>query len=278
MSQQEVKWLLTGRQDRDLMNIHQSADQEPRSIRLNTTDNVVVAVDTIDKGRRVAGIMTTARIPRGHNVAVVPVAKGEPIRKFGQIIGFAKSPISPGEWVHEHNVEVAEFERDYAFAQDGRPPEVLPVEARATFEGFRRANGKAATRNYIGVLTSVNCSASVARFMAEACNRSGILADYPNVDGVVSFVHGTGCGMAGSGEGFEILKRTQWGYASNPNLAGVLLVGLGCEVFQIGRMKELYKIHESDAFQTMTIQDSGGTRKTIEEGVQRIKAMLPLAS
>src|SRR5437763_7002594 len=260
------------------MNIHQGADQEPRSIRLNTTDNVVVAVDTIDKGRRVAGIMTTARIPRGHKMAVVPIAKGEPIRKFGQIIGFAKSPISPGEWVHEHNVEVAEFERDYAFAQDGRPPEILPVEARATFEGFRRANGKAATRNYIGVLTSVNCSASVARFMAEAFNRSGIMADYPNVDGVVSFVHGTGCGMAGSGEGFDILKRTQWGYASNPNLAGVLLVGLGCEVFQIGRMKELYNIRESDTFQTMTIQDTGGTRKTIEEGVQRIKAMLPLAN
>src|SRR5204862_3779477 len=136
----------------------------------------------------------------------------------------------------------------------------------------------AGTRNYIGILTSVNCSASVARFMAEALNRSGILADYPSVDGVVSFVHGTGCGMAGAGEGFDILKRTQWGYASNPNLAGVLLVGLGCEVFQIGRMKELYNIGESDAFQTMPIQESGGTRKTIEEGVARIKAMLPLAN
>ena len=133
------------------------------------------------------------------------------------IILFAKAPIALGEWVHEHNVEMAEFERDYAFARDARPPEILPVERRATFNGYRRVNGKVATRNYIGILTSVNCSASVARFMAEACNRSGILADYPNVDGVVSFVHGTGCGMAGSGEGFEILKRTQWGYASNPN-------------------------------------------------------------
>jgi altronate hydrolase len=155
---------------------------------------------------------------------------------------------------------------------------MLSVEARATFEGFRRANGRAGTRNYIGILTSVNCSASVARFMAEAFNRSEILADYPSVDGVVSFVHGTGCGMAAGGEGFDILKRTQWGYASNPNLAGVLLVGLGCEVFQIGRMKELYNIQESDAFQTMTIQDTGGTRKTIEEGVARIKTMLPFAN
>ena len=260
------------------MNIHQSVAKEPRSIRLNSGDNVVVAVDTIDKGHPAAGIAAIGRIPRGHKMAILPIAKGEPIRKFGQIIGFAKSPIVPGEWVHEHNVEMAEFERDYAFARDARPTEILPIEDRASFQGYRRANGKAGTRNYIGILTSVNCSASVARFMAEALNRSGILADYPSVDGVVSFVHGTGCGMAGAGEGFDILKRTQWGYASNPNLAGVLLVGLGCEVFQIGRMKELYNIGESDAFQTMTIQESGGTRKTIEEGVARIKTMLPLAN
>ncbi|MFL5260664.1 MAG: UxaA family hydrolase [Hyphomicrobiales bacterium] len=260
------------------MNIQQTIGAEPRTLRLNPADNVIVAVDTIDKGRVVAGIGASQRVPRGHKMAVAPIAKGEPIRKFGQIIGFAKTPISPGEWVHEHNVEMAEFERDYAFAQDARPPDMLAPDLRATFGGFRRPNGKVGTRNYIGILTSVNCSASVARFMAEAVNRSGTLAEFPNVDGVVSFVHGTGCGMAGSGEGFDILKRTQWGYASNPNLAGVLLVGLGCEVFQIGRMKEMYDIRESDAFQTMTIQDTGGTRKTIEEGVARIKAMLPLAN
>jgi altronate hydrolase len=260
------------------MNVHQSVDKEPRTIRLNPADNVIVAVDTVDKGRRAGGITAVARVPRGHKMASIAIAKGEPIRKFGQIIGFAKAPIAPGEWVHEQNVEMAEFERDYAFARDAHPTDILPADARATFQGFRRANGKVGTRNYIGILTSVNCSASVARFMAEAFHRSGLLADYPNVDGVVSFVHGTGCGMAGGGEGFDILKRTQWGYASNPNLAGVLLVGLGCEVFQIGRMKEMYNIRESDAFQTMTIQDTGGTRKTIEEGVARIKAMLPLAN
>jgi len=260
------------------MNILTKVDKEPRTIRLSPTDNVIVAVDTIDKGRNAAGITTIARIPRGHKLAAGAIAKSAPIIKFGQIIGFAKAPIAQGDWVHEHNVEVAEFERDYAFGRDAKPVDILPTDAQATFQGYRRANGKAGTRNYIGILTSVNCSASVARFMAEAFNRSSILAEFPNVDGVVSFVHGTGCGMAGGGEGFDILKRTQWGYASNPNLAGVLLVGLGCEVFQIGRMKELYNIRESDAFQTMTIQDSGGTRKTIEEGVARIKAMLPIAN
>jgi altronate hydrolase len=260
------------------MDTHPGGDRSPRTIKLNPNDNVLVAVDTIDKGRTVAGIASAARIPRGHKMAITAIPQGQPITKFGQIIGFAKSPIAPGEWVHEQNVEMHDFERDYAMAQDAKPRDVLPIEQQATFEGFRRSNGKAGTRNYIGILTSVNCSASVARFMAETFNRSDIILDFPNVDGVVSFTHGTGCGMAGSGEGFDILKRTQWGYASNPNLAGILLVGLGCEVFQIGRMKELYNIRENDSFQTMTIQESGGTRKTIEQGVERIKAMLPLAN
>src|SRR4051794_33701193 len=245
------------------MNIQQAVDREPRTLRLNPADNVIVAVDAIEKGRSAAGVAARQRIPRGHKMAISSVAAGEPVRKFGQIIGFANGPIMAGEWVHEHNVAVADFERDYSFAEDARPVELLPLEERATFEGFRRSNGKVGTRNYIGILTSVNCSASVARFMAEGVNRSGLLAEFPNVDGVVSFVHGTGCGMAGSGEGFDMLKRTQWGYASNPNLAGVLLVGLGCEVLQIGRMKGLYNISESDAFQTMTIQETGGSRKPI---------------
>ncbi|TPQ46854.1 galactonate dehydratase, partial [Prosthecomicrobium hirschii] len=155
---------------------------------------------------------------------------------------------------------------------------VLPPELQATFEGYRRPDGKVGTRNYVAILSSVNCSASVARFMAEAINRSGILADYPTIDGVVPFVHGTGCGMAASGEGFEVLKRTQWGYATNPNVAAVLLVGLGCEVFQIARMKDEYGIVEGDHFQTMTIQETGGTKKTIEQGMERIRAMLPIAA
>jgi arabinonate dehydratase len=260
------------------MNVLRSVDKEPRTLRLNAADNVIVAVDTLDKGRVVSGVTATQRVPRGHKMAAAAIAKGQPVVKFGQIIGFAKADIQRGEWVHEHNVGVHDFERDYAIGRDAAPTDFIPANERAKFEGFRRANGKVGTRNHIGILTSVNCSASVARFMAEAFNRSDIFADFPNVDGVVSFVHGTGCGMAGQGEGFEILKRTQWGYASNPNLAGVLLVGLGCEVFQIGRMKEMYNIRENDAFQTMTIQDTGGTRKTIEEGVARIKAMLPLAN
>lgn len=254
------------------------APAPPRSLRLHSSDNLIVAVDVIQPGQMTqAGVVAGARIPKGHKMAIAPTPRGAPLLKFGQIIGFASQDIAPGDWLHEHNVEMRDFARDYQFCQGAQPRDVLPVELQATFEGFRRANGKAGTRNYVAILTSVNCSASVARFMAKEIERSGVLAQFPNVDGVLPLVHGTGCGLAAKGEGFEALKRTQWGYASNPNIAGVLLVGLGCEVFQIGRMKQEYGIHESDSFRTMTIQDIGGTKRTVEVGVAALREMLPVA-
>ncbi|WP_265515867.1 UxaA family hydrolase [Nitratireductor luteus] len=254
--------------------MNQENGQSP-FLRLAETDNIAVAARKADEGAVLPGGTTAkARIPFGHKVALEAIAEGAPVRKFGQIIGFAKTAIAPGEWVHEHNLAMGDFERDYRFSQEARPVNVLPIEEQATFEGYRRANGRVGTRNYIGILTSVNCSASVARFIAEAANRSGMLDDWPEIDGVVSFTHGTGCGIAGSGEGFDMLKRTQWGYAAHPNLGGVLMVGLGCEVFQIARLKELYGLGESETFRTMTIQDTGGTRRTIEAGLERIREML----
>ena len=251
------------------------ATNAPRSVRLSPQDNVVVAVDNFEPGAVLYGVTVKARVPRGHKMALVDIPKGQPVLKFGQIIGFASKDISAGEWIHEHNVEMHDFERDYRFAEEARKEEILPVAQQATFQGFRRPNGKVGTRNYIGILTSVNCSASVARFMAEEINRSGILREYPNIDGVIPLVHGGGCALDTKGEGYEILKRTQWGYATNPNMGGVIMVGLGCEGFQIARWKEAYGIGESDLFRTMTIQEIGGTKKTVAAGVEAIKAMLP---
>jgi altronate hydrolase len=252
-------------------------EKEPRTLRLHPSDNVVVAVDTLAPGMLVQGIVTRVRVPRGHKLACTVIEKGAPVLKFGQVIGRASARIEPGEWVHQHNVEMADMRVDAGQSGIAGANAPLPLDQQAVFHGFRRRSGRSGTRNYIGILTSVNCSASAARFMAEAVNRSGILDDYPHIDGVIPFVHGTGCGMAEKGEGLAVLQRTQWGYASNPNLAAVLMVGLGCEVFQIARMKELYGIVEGDEFQTMTIQETGGTRKTIEAGVARIREMLPLA-
>jgi altronate hydrolase len=249
----------------------------PRALRLHAQDNVMVAVDEIRPGDAPVGApVAVDRVPRGHKVATAPIAVGEPVRKFGQIIGFASIAIAPGQWVHDHNCSVGHFERDYGFSEEARPEIILPVEKQATFQGFRRAGGRAGTRNYLGILTSVNCSATVARLVAREVEKLGMLDDYPNVDGVIALVHGSGCGMASKGEGFDVLARTQWGYAANPNMGGVVMIGLGCEVFQIGRMKDERHLEESDLFNTLTIQATGGTRKSIEAGVERVKAMLPI--
>jgi altronate hydrolase len=259
------------------MNLHKPATA-PRFLRLHSDDNVLIAVDTLPEGFVAEAVRASQRIPRGHKLCVSAIATGEAVRKFGQIIGFAASPIAPGEWVHEHNCAFAAFARDYRHAQDGRAPDVLPADQQAMFQGYRRANGKVGTRNYIGILTSVNCSASVAKFIAEEINRSGILGDYPNIDGVIPLVHSTGCGIADKGESIEALKRTTWGYAGNPNMGASILVGLGCEAFQIGRFKEAYGIAEGDSFRSMTIQETGGTKKTVAAGVEAIRSMLPAAN
>ncbi len=251
---------------------------EPRTLRLHAEDNIAVAIDPLAAGLKVAGVTTRGPIPRGHKVATLEIAEGDAISKFGQIIGFATRAIAPGEHVHEHNCAMKDFARDYRFAEAARPEDLLPDAERATFQGFRRDNGRVGTRNYVGILTSVNCSASVARFIAQAAEREGLLADYPNVDGVVALVHGTGCGMAMSGEGYDLFKRVQWGYAGHPNLAGVLLVGLGCEVFQIPRFMEAYGLSEGESFRTMTIQGEGGTRRTIDQGLAVLREMLPRAN
>ncbi len=252
------------------------APKIPRMLRLNPADNVLVAIDAVAKGEMAPeGITARDRIMKGHKMAAAAIATGEPVRKFGQIIGFAKSDIARGDWVHEHNTGVHDFERDYAFAQDARQEEILPLESQATFQGYRRANGKVGTRNYIGIMTSVNCSATVASYIAQEVNRSGILKDYPNIDGVVALLQDNGCVIDYRGAIFDILKRTTWGYATNPNMGGVMMVGLGCEGFQIPRFKEAYNIVENDTFRTMTIQETGGTRKTVAAGVEAVRQMLP---
>jgi altronate hydrolase len=253
--------------------------QPPAMLRLNQQDNVMVSTRIVEKGETPAeNITTTARIMRGHKMAAVTITKGTPIRKFGQIIGFAKTDIAKGDWVHEHNVEMGELSHDYAFSQEANPIVLLPEAQRAEFQGFRRKNGKVGTRNYIGIMTSVNCSATVASFIAQEINRSGVLKDFPNIDGVVALTQDNGCVIDYRGVIFDTFKRTAWGYATNPNMGGVMMVGLGCEGFQIPRFKEAYKVEEGETFRTMTIQETGGTKKTVAAGVQALLDMMPVVN
>ena len=248
------------------------------TVRLHENDNVVTARVDILPETPVPGedVVSLRRIAAGHKIAVQPIAAGAAIRKYDQIIGFASEDIEAGDHVHVHNVGMQDFSRDYAFCADVKPT-VPPADAeRATFDGFLRENGKAGTRNFIGVLSTVNCSATVAHFIADTFPESE-LARYPNVDGIVALTHGTGCGMADRGDGFDALQRTLWGYARHPNFAGILMVGLGCEVNQIDFLLDAYQITRGPHFQTMTMQGTGGTRKTVEAAQDIIRGMLPEA-
>ena len=244
-------------------------------IRLDRADTVVTATRILALGTLVDGVSTTAQIPSGHKVATIQMVLGDPVRKYSQLIGYASCDIMPGDHVHTHNVDFRNTATEYEFSTDLRP--MLPAAKQDIFMGFRRENGKVGTRNYIAIITSVNCSATAARMIADHFTPK-VLADYPNVDGVAAFVHGTGCGMADSGDGFEALQRVMWGYAKHPNHAGVLMVGLGCEMNQIDWLLEAYGLKQSITFQTMNIQKVAGLRLTVELGIKKIMEMLPIAN
>ena len=244
------------------------------TIRLDPADNVVTATRTLEIGTAVDDVVTTAIIPRNHKLASREIKAGEAVRKYAQVIGYATEVIVAGGHVHTHNVEFRNTEEDYEISTDLRPAVTVAEAARDSFMGYRRENGRVGTRNYIGILTSVNCSATAARMIASAFGPEE-MARYPNVDGVVAFVHGTGCGMAGQGEGFEALQRVMWGYARNPNHGGVLMVGLGCEMNQIDWLLEAYGLKQGPLFKTMNIQDSMGLAKTVETGIAMVREMLP---
>ncbi|TXN03684.1 altronate dehydratase [Methylobacterium sp. WL64] len=248
-------------------------------ITLRLDDGVAVARTAIEPGTPVApGVMAVERILPGHKVAVRPHRSGEAVTKYGQIIGFAKDDIAAGRHVHVHNLGVGEFARDYAFGVDARPTRL--VAPPATFQGIRRPDGRVATRNYVGILTSVNCSAHVADLIADAFRRHPILgldplAAYPNVDGVVALTHKTGCGMA-MGEPLRLLRRTLAGYARHVNFSHIVMIGLGCEVNQIGAFLEEQGL--GDRIRSMNIQTLGGTRKTVEAGIAFVTGILAEAN
>jgi len=219
-------------------------------------------------------IVATERIPAGHKVATRAHAAGEPIRRYGQIIGFATQPIAPGQHVHVQNCAMGDFARDYAYGLDARP--TAPIDTPATFEGIRRPDGRVATRNYIGILTSVNCSAHVAAMVADAFRRNPFteenpLADFPHVDGVVALTHKTGCGMTQK-EPLALLRRTLGGYARHANFSHVIVLGLGCEVNQIGGLIAEQRL--AGRLKAMDIQTMGGTRRTVEAGIAFVREVL----
>jgi altronate hydrolase len=248
-------------------------------IRLHPDDNVVVARTDVGLGEAVAGedVTSLSQVQAGYKIAARHIGAGEPILKYSVTIGFAAKEIPPGMMVHSHNMSFEEFDRDYAHATEYRPVTLVPEAERATFQGVVRADGRVATRNFIGILSSVNCSATVVRKIAEWFTPER-LAEYPNVDGVVAFSHGLGCGMEMTGEPMSLLRRTMAGYARHPNLAAALVVGLGCERNQIGGFMREQGLAAGPQLRDFVMQETGGTRKTIEAGVAAIRELLPDAN
>ena len=250
-------------------------------IRIHPADNVVIARKQLLGGTRLAGedVAVVGLVPPGHKVATRAIAQGDAVRRYNQIIGFATQDIAAGQHVHTHNLVMGDFTRDYAYSAEAKPTRV--VKNLATFQGIVREDGRVATRNYIGILTSVNCSATVARAIADAFRRDihpEALAAFPNVDGVVALTHGAGCAVDPDGEGLAMLQRTLGGYACHPNFWSVLLIGLGCETNQIPKLLATQGLTDSARLRTFTIQDVGGTTKAIARGIELIKEMLPLAN
>jgi altronate hydrolase len=248
-------------------------------IRLHPADNVVVAGADVGIGTPVPseGLVTRSQVPAGHKIAARAIAAGEPILKYNVCIGFAATDIAAGTYVHSHNVSFREFERDYAFGRDYVPTEILPESRQARFDGFVRTDGEVGTRNYIGILSTVNCSATVVHKVAGAFTPER-LAGFANIDGVVGLSHGLGCGMEMSGEPMELLRRTLGGYARHPNFAAVLVIGLGCERNQLAGLMAQEGLQANDRLHTFVMQEAGGTRKTIEAAVAAVQALLPKAN
>ena len=231
---------------------------------LHADDNVAVALASLSPGEGLGPGrgQVIQSVPAGHKVSRTLIPAGAKVLKYGQIIGCATQDIPAGAHVHSHNLGMGDHKKSQALATE--LPQIIPSAHPDHFMGYHRPSGRVGTRNYIGILTSVNCAGSVAKFVAEVAEKSDLLKEFGNVDGIIPITHGSGCGMSSTGEGYETLFRTLTGYAQNPNFGAILMIGLGCEVMQISSLVGHAGIRDQARFRFMTIQQTGGTRATVE--------------
>ncbi len=248
-------------------------------IRLDAADNVVVARMEIAAGTAIPdeSIQALADVPMGHKLAARDLKAGEPILKYNTVIGFAAEDLPAGSYLHSHNIRFDEVEKDYALGQHYVPTAILPPAERATFMGYQRDNGSVGTRNMIGIFITVNCSATVAKKISAYFDEERMAA-YPNVQGVVAFVHEQGCGMEMTGEPMDLLRRTLSGYIRHPNIAGALVVSLGCERNNLARFFEEQGLATGKTLKAITMQEVGGTQAAVKAGIEAVKGLLEQAN
>ena len=252
-------------------------------VRLHPEDEVAVAKRTIKAGVELLNgslrVTASKTIPAGHKIALSAIPDGDPVRRYGQVIGFAQGNIAAGEHVHTHNLVCKEFARDYTAGCDVRP--IPPARDSRTFHGYARPGGKVGTRNYVAVISTVNCSASVSRYIKERFRDEDLRRDFPNVDGVIALTHKVGCGIPAA-ESLKLLERVTVGMAHHPNISGYVMIGLGCEMNQVGVLRQNYQLDKIQADECpptfMTIQGTGGVRKSVEAGVAAVAKLLPIVN
>jgi altronate hydrolase len=249
-------------------------------LQLKAGDEIAVALRDIAPGEALTpfGGVAIEAIPAGHKVALQPLAPGATIHRLGQSIGRAGLAIRAGAHVHLHNMSFEASMAEHAVGTRLSNATLRPLDEVPTFMGFRRADGRVGTRNYIGVLASVNCSALVVRMIAEHFRDPRRLAPFPGVDGVVALTHKSGCSIADGGASMAMLRRTLAGYARHPNFSGVLLVGLGCEDNQIDQLLEAEHLQLGPRLGKLVMQEVGGTRSSVARGIEAVEAMLAEAA
>jgi len=258
---------------------------EDFALRLRDSDDVAVIKRPVRAGTELSYDSTRLVVgrdtPAGHKLAVRAIPDGAPVRKYGQIIGFASGNISPGDHVHSHNLVVKDFARDYEYCVDTRPVEYYATERMRCFDGYARPGGRVGTRNYIAVISSVNCSASVSHYVKDRFKTAEFGREYPNVDGVIAFTHKSGCAIQ-PGEPHQLLMRVLAGVARHPNIAGYVMIGLGCEVNQVQFIRKEFKLDELKPGETaptfLTIQSTGGVRRTVDAAAAAVMKLLPVAN
>src|SRR5216117_3970006 len=256
-----------------------------RAIVLKPEDDVAVAKAPLETGALLQDgdrtIDVRQDIKPGHKIARRDVRRGAPVRRYGQVIGFATQDIAVGEHVHSHNLDIGELSADrYEIGVDVKPVDFYPADTMRFFDGYKREDGRVGTRNYVAIVSGVNCSASVSQFVKDKFR--DVQRDFPNIDGVLAVTHKSGCGTKLFGEDHLALQRVLAGYAKHPNVAAYILIGLGCEVNQAAVMVERQKMgvpgHPERKPFLVNIQEAGGIRKTVERAVAEVAKLLPLAN
>ncbi|MGE3314900.1 MAG: UxaA family hydrolase [Planctomycetaceae bacterium] len=254
-------------------------------LRLHSDDNIAIARRSVPKGTSVlveeAGeVRTNDAIDIGHKVAIQSLPRGTGVRKFGQVIGFTTEDVRPGDWIHSHNLTAGELSLDYAYASEV-PPDPAPITGR-TFLGYRRPDGRAATRNYIALVSTVNCSATTSKYVVDRLDRS-LIAQFPNIDGIIPLIHKGGCAMQYGGADHQQLARVLAGFAKHANIAAYLVIGLGCETGQASFLADHHRLTQltipgqkkPELPLIMNIQEIGGVKKTVDRALGVLKEMLP---